>query len=102
MGQSSGKLGGGIKEGSMVSECANRECSRKFLYFRDGRLFVWPAARNRPACPERPVCHAWLCGECCQRLTVVRAKDESITVVPLAANSPSQEKPHPQIAGHQP
>ena len=71
----------------MLSKCANPECSERFLYLHQGRLFhltptpdVEAAEGNStPAIRER----FWLCGRCCKKMTLVWGGTEA-KLVPLA------------------
>jgi len=91
----------------MVSKCANPECSERFLYLHQGKLFsLTPTpelesvgGRFAPLLYER----FWLCDRCCRKMTLVwggtGAKLVSLRTVPLtepSANSGKTEiKPEP-------
>ena len=52
----------------MLSKCANPECSKPFIYLREGRVFRIER-RSGPVSvtdhkPPRSVEHFWLCGQC--------------------------------------
>jgi hypothetical protein len=59
----------------MVSKCANPECSERFLYLHQGKLFsLTPTPELEsvgggfaPLLYER----FWLCDRCCKRMTLV-------------------------------
>ena len=59
----------------MLSKCANPACSRQFMHLHEGKIFhLSPtpeveaaAGLFAPSLYER----FWLCGECCNKLTLV-------------------------------
>ena len=57
---------------SMLSKCANSECSAVFLYLHQGRLFKLETGVNPANKPEikRKLEYFWLCEKCCQSLTL--------------------------------
>lgn len=70
----------------MVEKCANPNCSARFRSLRDGRLFVIESA-DAP-CGDaggrsRKLHYLWLCGCCCQTMTVLVEKGKGVKVVPL-------------------
>ena len=72
----------------MVSKCANPECSEKFLYLHQGKIFqltptpeVEAVGRSSPrSLYER----FWLCDKCCKEMTLVWGGTEA-RLVPLRA-----------------
>jgi hypothetical protein len=59
----------------VVSNCANPACARPLHYLRDGRVFLFHAAECAPgsaASASPRLEHYWLCGECAQRLRLVK------------------------------
>lgn len=79
----------------MISNCANPECSVPLRYLRHGRIFrfdipLHPFANKSNSL--RKVSHFWLCGRCCQHLTLVldvfgmvnvRKVEEMVVEVPV-------------------
>jgi hypothetical protein len=76
----------------MISKCANPECSARFRYLRDGKLFrvnldrleSASTAQNDSDKPWHRLEHFWLCGRCAATMTLVAQKGGGITVVPLS------------------
>jgi len=53
----------------MLSNCANPECSSKFRYLHEGKLFFLPVGdAGRDA--EQTMEAFWVCNECCKVYTV--------------------------------
>jgi hypothetical protein len=76
----------------MLSKCANPNCSNRFLYFRDGKLFRWDGLEitEHPhlvkATHGKPIRKAeffWLCGNCATCMTVVFRQGTGVTVRPI-------------------
>lgn len=44
----------------MISHCANPLCCRVFMYFNQGRVFVWEGRREGRSVQ----CSYWLCDHC--------------------------------------
>jgi hypothetical protein len=59
----------------MVSKCANPECSERFLYLHEGRLFhLTPTPELESAGGGfAPLLYErfWLCERCCKKMTLV-------------------------------
>lgn len=73
----------------MVNQCANPNCSKLFLYLREGRLFAFdmpdpggPVISGRVARRRE---HYWLCADCSQNLVVVQASATGVVLAPRAA-----------------
>ena len=94
----------------MLSKCANPECSAKFRYLHDGKVFrvdfeehphlrhtpesglplrssslrlhssLDPSTNEAPRAPE----YFWLCSDCSEHLTLA-AKEGSVMLLPLPA-----------------
>jgi hypothetical protein len=72
----------------MISKCANPECSARFQYLREGRLFRMEAVPDRAAGEPAPysakvirhVEHYWLCGMCSRSLTLVLDNGQVVAV----------------------
>jgi len=73
----------------MISKCANPECSARFQYLREGRLFRMEIVPDKTAAgsapisgpkPIRHVEHYWLCGPCSRALTLVLDKGQVVAV----------------------
>lgn len=80
----------------MVGKCANPECSVRFKYLRDGKLFhIDMREYGGPdgtcevcGCPLH-VRHFWLCNTCSQRMTIAVTKAGLVQVI----DRPSHGKP---------
>jgi hypothetical protein len=83
----------------MVSKCANPECSERFLYLHQGRIFhltptpeLEAAADNSsPALYER----FWLCDHCCRKITLVWGGTE-VKLVPLPPEKIASQSAGPE------
>jgi hypothetical protein len=81
----------------MLSKCLNPQCTARFRYLWEGRLFrvdlsevrrrkSAPTGRTPLACINRhlrPVEHFWLCASCAARMTV-EASESQVRLVALA------------------
>ena len=79
----------------MLSRRANPLCSKPFLKFREGKLFLVETNRLtkpgesvsppfiRPRQPQRQVEHYWLCDECAAQWTLVYDSDQEVGLAPL-------------------
>ena len=89
----------------MVTRCANPECSRPFLYFREGRLFSIELEEEARHCGVtaadefRSSRHGteffWLCADCSRQLTLrCRRTDGKLKIVvePISPLSPQYSK----------
>ena len=57
----------------MVGKCANPECDARFLYFREGQLFVTYRTSTDTSEESSAVTYPtffWLCGYCSTRMTL--------------------------------
>lgn len=85
----------------MVSKCANPECSAKFLYLHQGKIFLVtpPLDLQTMSFHEWGLLEErfWLCDECCQKLKIVWGGAQP-KVVPLSVTT---AKP-PRLAAHEP
>jgi hypothetical protein len=91
----------------MVSFCANPDCAIPLRYLRHGRLFQFEvrtttiegSGKGAPSTPvgkiRRQLSHFWLCGRCCQNLTLVFDSQRGVEVVPLQAHNAGFERPTP-------
>ncbi len=72
----------------MVSKCANPECSERFLFLHQGKLFQLMPTPEVAATQQDffPVFHErfWLCDKCCKTMTVVWGGTHA-KVMPLPA-----------------
>jgi len=72
----------------MVSKCANPECSAKFRYLRQGKLFQMEAGAivesDASSAGRRQVQFFWLCDECAAEMTLVFKKDSGVVTQPRA------------------
>jgi hypothetical protein len=76
----------------MLSKCANPNCSKRFIYFREGKLFRWDGlgtiehpqlVKGTQGKPARKTEFFWLCGNCATSVTVVFRKGSGVTVRPI-------------------
>jgi hypothetical protein len=84
-----------LVEGTMLSRCANSQCSRPFLRLRQGKLFLVetecvanpgspPASASTPMrLQPRRVERYWLCEQCAEVWTLVQERSQGIELVPL-------------------
>ena len=85
----------------MVSKCANPECSAKFLYLHQGKIFLV----TPPLDLETMSFHEWglleerfwLCDDCCQKLKIVWGGAQP-KVVPLSVRAATPAR----LAAHEP
>ena len=52
----------------MVSECANPNCRKPFIYYRHGKLFSVPRAIASPT--RATIEHFWLCQSCAESMDI--------------------------------
>ncbi len=68
----------------MLAKCVNPACSKPLRYLRDGRIFH--IDRGVPFAEDgklsHNVEHFWLCGECCETMTVLFDPKYGVQVVP--------------------
>src|SRR5437763_3193029 len=84
-----------VQEASMVSKCANSECSAPFLYFHRGRLFRLETEGRQDRRrhlgdeigkkPLRRLEFYWLCDDCAGKMTLTFDKVSGISVQPRPA-----------------
>lgn len=82
----------------MLGKCANPDCSSRFLYLREGKLFRIEIASDAPPRatdedparpfllgrkPVRRVEHYWLCSRCAETMTLSYEPNKGVTAVPL-------------------
>ena len=76
----------------MLSKCANPDCSHRFLYLHEGKLFRWDGRQiiqhrsflADQSKPSRKLEYFWLCNDCSRRMTLVFRRDTGVTIRPLA------------------
>ena len=70
----------------MVNQCANPNCSKPFLYLREGRLFAFDVPDPRGPVISGRVArrreHHWLCGECSETFVLLRGRDTGVLLAP--------------------
>ena len=68
----------------MLAKCVNPACSKPLHYLRDGRIFHIERGAPFGETGKRShnVEHFWLCGDCCQTMTVFFDPQERVRVVP--------------------
>jgi hypothetical protein len=77
-----------------MMSCVNRECSRPLSSFSDGRLYHFEilsisvsADDNKredfDEVPHRSGVQFWLCGDCCETMTLVMEPVGGLRLVPL-------------------
>jgi hypothetical protein len=80
----------------MVSKCANPECSERFLYLHQGKLFQLTPTPEVEAvgweCAPPLFERFWLCDRCCKKMTVVWGGTEAKLVSLPAEPSMSSVK----------
>jgi len=75
----------------MLSKCANPDCSHRFLYLHEGKLFRWDGReivqdshfRTDRSKPSRKLEFFWLCNDCSRWMTMVFREEKGIIVRPL-------------------
>jgi hypothetical protein len=74
----------------MLSKCANPDCSNRFLYFHQGKLFRWDGReitqhhfRADQSKLIRKVEFFWLCEDCSRWMTLVFRQNKGVTIRPL-------------------
>ncbi|MBS1850343.1 MAG: hypothetical protein JST79_05490 [Acidobacteria bacterium] len=76
----------------MLSKCANPDCSERFLYMRDGKLFRFDPPDHQPGMPEFSGTgkkapgrteYFWLCRNCATVLTLISIKGLGVVPRPL-------------------
>jgi hypothetical protein len=89
----------------MLSQCANRECTNRFRFLHEGRVFVLDC-NPKPASakigeggrqPERRIETFWLCAECAQSWTV-RFDGTRVVTMRLPDPPTSQVRPSQNAA----
>jgi len=77
----------------MLSNCANPECSSKFRYLHEGKLFFLPLS-DVGHDGEQAMESFWVCSECCRLYTVaVRNGRVCVTPVRLVPSLPAWQEP---------
>lgn len=83
------------RRSTMLSQCANSQCSKPFLKLREGKLFLVETARltkpGESAAPpfvrarqhQRQVEHYWLCDECATVWTLICDSEHGVALTPL-------------------
>ncbi len=68
----------------MLTKCVNPACPKPLRYLRDGRIFHVERAGPLPDGGKQShnVEHFWLCGDCCQTMTVLFDPESGVQVVP--------------------
>lgn len=76
----------------MLAKCVNPACSKPLHYLRDGTIFhidrATPVAET--AKQSHNVEHFWLCGDCCQQMTVLFDPRAGVQVVPRGSRPASR------------
>jgi len=84
----------------MLSQCANSDCTNRFRFLHDGRVFVVDCS-TRPAAattdeawepPQRRIETFWLCAECARSLTV-RFDGTRVITVPRSSSAGDSANP---------
>ncbi len=73
----------------MLAKCVNPDCSKPLRYLRDGKIFHIDRAASVPEAGKQShnVEHFWLCGDCCQEMTVRFDPQAGVQVVPRGGRS---------------
>jgi len=81
--------------GSVISKCANPQCTATFRFLHDGKLFqfemklfdellIAPSTASHNDKPMRKIECFWLCDSCASTMTIVcEAQTHRIAIVPL-------------------
>jgi hypothetical protein len=75
----------------MLSKCANPECTARFLYLHQGKVFKFATSKD-PGDPCGPkIEYFWLCGSCARDLTLVfNFNQRAVDVVPRPRQRPER------------
>jgi len=57
-----------LRSEQMVSECANPNCRKPFIYYRHGKLFSVP--RAIASATRATIEHFWLCQSCAESMDI--------------------------------
>ncbi len=76
----------------MLAKCVNPACSKLLRYLRDGKVFHVdrPGPLVETGKQSHNVEHFWLCGDCCQTMTVLFEPQTGVQVVPRSARRRSR------------
>ena len=76
----------------MLAKCVNPVCLKPLHYLRDGTIFHVdrPTAATDGGKNSHNVEHFWLCGDCCQSMTVLYDPKAGVRVVPRGAHPGSR------------
>lgn len=71
----------------MLAKCINPACPKRFHYLREGRIFHIDRGNSPAEAPRQShnVEHFWLCGDCCETMTVLCDPKQGVQVVPRSA-----------------
>ncbi len=83
---------------AMIDKCANPECGVRFLYLREGKLFVFDDRGDASAYRVGPeatseygrLSYHWLCASCCKTITVAVDHQNRLQLVPVACSTRQQ------------
>jgi hypothetical protein len=77
----------------MTTKCANPLCTRPFLYFRSGKIYLIEVPASSNGIPleisKKEVEYFWLCGSCAQSLHVTVDRDGSVVLEAIGGASPT-------------
>jgi len=78
----------------MTTKCANPLCTRPFLYFRSGKIYLIevPAstAGTSPENSRKEIEYFWLCGACAQNMNVTLDREGVVVVEQFASGPPTK------------
>jgi hypothetical protein len=78
-------------ENVMMNHCSNPNCGKPLHYLREGRIYVFDVEDPQSSVssdgryPHHHLEHFWLCGRCSETLSLERAGDAGIRLMPKAA-----------------
>jgi hypothetical protein len=78
----------------MINKCANPMCSKPLHYLREGRVFVFDAESGSNK-PIHRMEHFWLCGACCQTLSLEKTGQGVRTVKKVTLHVTMQDISQP-------
>jgi hypothetical protein len=80
----------------MTAKCANPLCSRPFLYFRSGKIYLieLPACNAGTALENsrKEIEYFWLCGACAQNMHVALDRNGAVVVEEIASASAGEAR----------
>jgi hypothetical protein len=85
----------------MTTKCANPVCTRPFLYFRSGKIYLIdvPTCSDGvfPDSAKRDTEYFWLCGACCQNMQVTLDRKGQVVVETVVTASAGDQHCNPAM-----